>query len=73
MDRGGMNRQLDEIVEQVWRDLNGHASRARIRPIATEVSARFRHATITIFVPLFVRRMTRECLAEKIRCEEVRV
>jgi len=68
-----MNSQFDEITELVWRDLDGRASRARIQQIAAEVSARFRSATITVFVPLFVRRMTRERLAEEIRRGQVRV
>lgn len=65
--------QLDEITEQVWRDLKGRASRSRISQVAAEVAVNFRHATVTVFVPLFVRRTTRERLAEEIRREEVRV
>jgi hypothetical protein len=54
---------LDEsFIEQIWHDLDGQVPRERIHQIAAEAAAEFRTATVTAFVPVFVRRRTREKL-----------
>jgi hypothetical protein len=58
-DRGDVIDYLDDsLIEQIWQDLGGQVSRERIRQIAAETAAEFRTATVTAFVPVFVRRRT---------------
>jgi hypothetical protein len=52
----------DALVEAIWRELEGYAERERIREVATEVAAEFQTASITQFVPIFIRRRTVERL-----------
>ena len=59
--------ELDGLIEQTWRDLDGRVPRARVRQVAIEVAAEFHDATVTTFIPIFIRRRTRERLEEKIR------
>jgi len=62
-DHGDVIDYLDDsLIEQIWQDLGGQVSRERIRQIAAEAAAEFRTATVTAFVPIFVRRRTREKL-----------
>ncbi len=62
-DRGDVIDYLDDsLIEQIWQDLGGQVSRERIRQIAAEAAAEFRTATVTAFVPVFVRRRTLERL-----------
>jgi hypothetical protein len=44
------------LIEQIWHDLGGQVARERIHQVAAEVAAEFRTATVTAFVPLFIRR-----------------
>ena len=48
----------DSFVEQIWHDLDGQVARERIHQVAAEAAAEFRTATVTAFVPLFIRRKT---------------
>lgn len=48
----------DSLIEQIWHDLGGQVSRERIHQIAAEAAAEFRTATVTAFIPIFVRRRT---------------
>ena len=52
----------DALVEAIWNELEGDAEREKIREVATEVAAEFQKASITQFVPIFVRRRTVERL-----------
>ncbi len=52
----------DEIVDQVWRDLEQLVARARVDEVARQVAADLGDATLTAYVPLFVRRIARERL-----------
>ena len=52
----------DDMVEAIWRELEGYAEREEIREVATEVATEFRKASVTQFVPIFVRRRTLERL-----------
>jgi phage FluMu protein gp41 len=54
-DAEAVNR-LDDLVDQIWQDLDGQVSREQVRQITAEVAAEFHKATITTFVPIFVRR-----------------
>lgn len=50
------------MIEQISSDLHQGISRQRIAEVASQVAAGFAGATITAFIPLFVRRFTRERL-----------
>jgi hypothetical protein len=54
----GINYVDDSLVEQIWQDLGGQVPREQIHQIAAEAAAEFRTATVTAFVPVFVRRRT---------------
>jgi hypothetical protein len=53
---------LNQLVEQVWRDLDGQISKARIRRVIDCVAVLFEDAKVTTNIPLFVRHLTREWL-----------
>jgi hypothetical protein len=62
-DHGDVINYVDDsLIEQIWQDLGGRVTREHIREIAAEAAAEFRTATVTSFVPIFVRRRTRERL-----------
>ena len=53
-------------MEAIWRELEGNAEREKIWEVAVEVAAEFRRASITQFVPIFVRRRTVERLRSSV-------
>ena len=56
---------VDEaLVEQIWRELQGKAARPQIRQLVKEAASEFAQATITTYVPIFVRRRVREQLGD---------
>ena len=62
-DHGDVINYLDDsFIEQTWHDLGGQVTRERIHQIAAEAAAEFRTATVTAFVPIFVRQRTRKKL-----------
>jgi hypothetical protein len=60
----------DALVEEIWRELHGTVPRAQIHQLVMEARAEFAQATITLYVPIFVRRQVRERLALMLRDEE---
>jgi hypothetical protein len=52
----------EEVIEQIWSDLHQVIPRRRVAEVARQVAAGFIDAKITAFIPLFVRRFTRERL-----------
>jgi hypothetical protein len=52
----------DALVEALWQDLDGQVARQQIAKEVREVAARFENATVTAFVPIFVRRRALERL-----------
>lgn len=52
----------DAIVDAIWSDLGGRIDRERVRETALLVAQDFTDATVTAFVPLFIRRRTFERL-----------
>lgn len=62
----GILLDLDEVVEQLCLELEGRIPRERIRRISEEVAAQFCNATVTAYIPLLVRRLTRERLRREI-------
>lgn len=58
------NSQDDQeaIVEQIWSDLRGQASRSDIRRALMEVAPKYEKALIKTYVPIFLCRDVRERL-----------
>lgn len=54
----------DELVQQIWQECGKQVSRTQIRKLAVAVAAEFQDATVTAFVPIFIRRRIREELAD---------
>jgi hypothetical protein len=52
----------DPLVEKLWHELDGQVSRQRIAGAVTEIATRFERATVTAFVPIFIRRQALEYL-----------
>ena len=59
----------DALVEILWKDLDGQVSRQQIAGAVAQIAAQFEKATVTAFVPIFVRRqaleyLRRDCLGK---------
>ena len=59
----------DALVEMLWKDLDGQVSRQQITRAVSQIASRFDKATVTAFVPIFIRRqaleyLRRDCLGE---------
>jgi hypothetical protein len=50
------------VVEKLWQDLEGRASRDQIGRTVTEIAAQFQDARVTTFVPIFIHRRALEQL-----------
>ena len=50
----------DELIEEIWRDLEGRVTHEQIRSVATEIAAGFHNATVTSFIPILLQRKARE-------------
>ncbi len=61
-DAETVTTDLEKIVEHVWADLSGRVSHNRIREVAQNVAADLADAQVTLFVPMLIRRCTREAL-----------
>ena len=59
----------DQLVDEIWKELGGRVERARVYAVAQEAEREFRDATVTLFVPLFIRRLTSERLMVEINGE----
>jgi len=53
----------EALVEAIWVGTQGRVARAQIEQLVREARDDFAHATITTFVPIFVRRQVYEKLA----------
>lgn len=56
----------DELIEQIWCDLGRQVERSRVAKVANDVAAGFREGAIPTYVPLFVRRLSRERLSAEL-------
>ena len=52
----------DALVDMIWKDLDGQVSRQQIAGAVTQIATRFEEATVTAFVPIFIRRQALEYL-----------
>ena len=46
---------VDQMTEQVWRELGGQVSRETIQRVVSDVVPRYQDARIATYVPIFVR------------------
>jgi hypothetical protein len=56
VDKTQADWDLDTLVEQIWKDLNGAVARSAIQDVLVEVVTRYEKARIQTFVPIFIRR-----------------
>lgn len=52
----------EAIIEQIWSDLGGRASRSDIRRVVIEVAPKYADARILTYVPIFLGREVRRRL-----------
>jgi hypothetical protein len=52
----------EALIEKLWHELSGQATREQIRQVAVEVATQFQNATVKTFIPVFVYRQTYEKL-----------
>ena len=53
---------LEAIIEQIWKDLGGTASRSDVRSVVIEVAPRYTDARIFTYVPIFMSKEVRSRL-----------
>jgi hypothetical protein len=60
----GKNSPIDQeaIIEQIWTDLAGTASRSDIKRMLIEVAPKYSDARILTYIPIFLRRDVRRRL-----------
>ncbi|HEX6384462.1 MAG TPA: hypothetical protein VF177_07315 [Anaerolineae bacterium] len=56
----------EQLVEDIWDDLEGRVTRENILQVAIEVATKFQDAAVTSFVPIFIRRQTSERLKARL-------
>jgi len=56
---GNSSIDLEAIIEQIWKDLGGTASRSDIRSVVIEVAPRTADARIFTYVPIFMGKEVR--------------
>jgi hypothetical protein len=61
-DDGRAQIDIEAVIEQIWRDMNGTASRSEIRSVLAEIAPRYDGVRITTFVPIFLQREVRRHL-----------
>lgn len=57
----------EQLVEDIWHDLEGRVTRENILQVAIEVATKFQDAAVTSFVPIFIRRQTSEQLKARLK------
>jgi hypothetical protein len=60
LDPGRISQiDMEAIIEQIWKDLGGTASRSDIRSVVIEVAPRYADARIFTYVPIFMGKEVR--------------
>ena len=63
LDPGRISQiDMEAIIEQIWKDLGGTASRSDIRSVVIEVAPRYADARIFTYVPIFMGKEVRRRL-----------
>jgi len=52
----------EDLVDVIWRELDGRVDREQIWQTACSVAERYYDASITTYIPIFIRRLTKELL-----------
>jgi len=68
----GVPGGLEDLVESVWRAVDGRLPRARVLEIVAEVAAEFQGVAITAYVPIFIARRARARLSASASAEGAR-
>lgn len=55
----------DDLIDQIWRDLEQQVPRSRVVEVAHEVATGLGDARVPGYVPLFVRRLACERLSQE--------
>lgn len=56
----------DDLLQQIWHDVEEKVSLARVAEVAFHFADKYREARVTAFIPLLIRRMTKERLQTEI-------
>ena len=63
LDPGGISQiDMEAIIEQIWKDLAGTASRSDFRSVVIEVAPRYADARFFTYVPIFMGKEVRRRL-----------
>ena len=57
---------LETIIEQIWKDLGGIASRSDVRSIVIEISPRYADARFFTYVPILMGKEVRSRLLRRV-------
>ena len=63
---------LENLIEEISVSLGGVLSHERIAQVVTEITADYRDATVTSFVPIFIQRFAHQRLGEEIQHNKAR-
>ena len=67
LDPGGISQiDMEAIIEQIWKDLAGIASRSDIGSVVIEVAPRYADARIFTYVPIFMGKEVRSRLLGRV-------
>jgi hypothetical protein len=61
-----MDYGYDALIETLWKDLDGQVARHQITKKVGKIAARFEQATVTAYVPIFIRRQALELLRSEL-------
>ena len=56
---------LDDLIEETWRELKGEVPRSRIREVIIDLADRYEDAKVKAFIPIMIRRQAVELLREE--------
>jgi len=61
---------VEDLIEQIWRDLGGAKSHSHIRSVLREVAPEYENARIKIFVPILLRRDVLQRLQDELELDQ---
>jgi hypothetical protein len=64
-----MNNDHEFLIEQIWRDMGGAASRSHIRRVFMEIAPAYENARVKAFVPILLRRDVLRRLQDEVELE----
>lgn len=64
-----MNNDNELLIEQIWRDMGGAASRSLITRVFLEIAPAYENARVKAFVPILLRRDVLRRLQDELELE----